>query len=144
MRYYIATRTDRIPEHNALRDRLAASGCEITYDWTENFASSAIATTEMAKIAALETKGVLDADWVFVLLDGGRGTHVELGIAIATGKDIVIVESASNGLLGGYSELCPFYLCNGCTIVKNTAEAVEHMTRTIDARWRKHRLENQY
>lgn len=36
------------------------------------------------------TKGVFDADRVIVLLPGGKGTHTELGMALAKNKKIII------------------------------------------------------
>lgn len=37
-----------------------------------------------------EQKGIFDSDVVIILLPGGRGTHIELGMALAWGKKIYL------------------------------------------------------
>lgn len=108
MRYYIATRLENHENHNALRDLLAAHGHEITYDWTAHGPVWQEGTDRIREVAELEAKGVLEADLVIVLLPGGRGTHVELGMAIAAGRK-VLLQSPHRQLLGATPETCAFY-----------------------------------
>lgn len=44
----------------------------------------------MIKYASLESQGVADADVVIMLLPGGRGAHIELGMAMALNKKIFL------------------------------------------------------
>lgn len=45
---------------------------------------------KIAKIAKLEQKGIIDSDVVIILLPAGRGTHIELGMALALNKKIFL------------------------------------------------------
>jgi nucleoside 2-deoxyribosyltransferase len=59
-----------------------------TYDWTKNEKAS---TTEVLKeIGTAEMQAVLNSDFVMIILPGGKGTHVELGIALASGKQVFL------------------------------------------------------
>ncbi len=107
LKYYIATRLERHADHNTVRDHLAALGHEITYDWTVHGPVWRSGVERIREVAALELQGVVDADVVVVLLPGGRGTHAELGMALATGKRIVLHGAAEN--FGATPETCAFY-----------------------------------
>lgn len=85
MRYYIATALERAADHTLVRDAMAAAGHQITYDWTAHGSVQSEGLDRIREVAEAETRGVLDADLVIVLLPGGRGTHAELGIAIGAG-----------------------------------------------------------
>lgn len=82
MRYYIATKLENHQAHNTLRDQLTELGHEITYDWTHHGPVYGEGLKRCREVAEAETDGVLEADVVIVLWPGGRGTHVEMGIAI--------------------------------------------------------------
>lgn len=90
MKFYIATRLERHAEHNDVRNRLQALGHTITYDWTLRGAVRDTSAEDLTGVCLAEVQGVLDADFVVVLLPGGRGTHVELGIALAAGKPVIL------------------------------------------------------
>lgn len=83
MRYYIATTLENHAEHNRIRDILNAAGHECTYDWTEH-GSLMKFPERRAEVAQKELNGVIEADVIIVLMPGGRGTHVELGAALAS------------------------------------------------------------
>lgn len=90
MNYYIATSLDNAAAHNALRGQLNALGHKITYDWTHH--GSVQDTPSLWSLTAHdEANGVLSADVAIFLLPGGRGTHVELGLAIALCPHIYLV-----------------------------------------------------
>jgi len=88
--FYIATSLSRIKEHHLVRDMLHSEGYKITYDWTSHGSARTISTERLAEVAELEIEGVLEADFVIVLLPGGKGTHTEFGMALASGKPIII------------------------------------------------------
>lgn len=90
MKYYIATRLSRVSEHNDLRDQLQALGHEITYDWTIHGNVRGLGRDAVRTIEKKEKQGVKDADFVIVLLPGGRGTHVEIGMSIAWEHPIIM------------------------------------------------------
>jgi len=106
--YYIATKLERHAEHNIVRDSLAKQGWEISYDWTVHGPVWRDGKKRIQQVSVAETQGVLDADLVVVLLPGGRGTHTELGMAIAAGKPILL-HSLDPALFEAGSETCAFY-----------------------------------
>jgi hypothetical protein len=108
VKYYIATRLERHADHNIVRDALAAKGNQITYDWTVHGPVWRSGEDRIREVSQLETQGVLDADVVIVLLPGGRGTHAELGMALAAGKP-VILHSEDPAPFGATPETCAFY-----------------------------------
>lgn len=110
MRFYIATKLENHAAHNVIRDCLHERGWRITYDWTTHGPVWRLGEDTIRETAVKEVQGVSCADVVVVLWPGGRGTHVELGAAIALGKRIVIhAESGPRGLLGIGPETCAFY-----------------------------------
>lgn len=109
MRYYIATSLERHLHHNALRDLLEARGHSITYDWTEHGSVKHESQTRIAEVAHLEAMGVHHADFVVVLLPGGRGTHTELGLAIAYGKPVFVHAHDHREFFAQDDRTCAFY-----------------------------------
>ncbi len=108
MRFYIATRLENHAEHNRLRDALAALGHKITYDWTRHGAVWRRGMEVIEEVAKSEARGVLEADEVIVLWPGGRGTHVEMGIAIGAGIPISFVSDVAEHHAAS-PETCAFY-----------------------------------
>ena len=72
MKYYIATRLENHAAHNELRDELTKLGHEITYDWTTHGPVWRSGVKVIAQTAVAEMEGVRSADFVIVLLPGGR------------------------------------------------------------------------
>lgn len=105
MKYYIATSLANTIEHNFLQGLLYNH--QITYDWTTHGAAWPHGLDRVAEVIRKEIEGVLDADAVIVILPGGRGTHVEMGAAIAAKKIVIIVGQqhhfeCKEGLCGFY------------------------------------------
>ena len=44
----------------------------------------------MIEYSKLEQQGIIDSDVVIILLPAGRGTHIELGMALALNKKIFL------------------------------------------------------
>lgn len=91
MKFYIATGINNAYTHNIVRDLLIKEGHEITYDWTLHGAVISKGLERCKEVCLLEIEGVYTADVVIVIWPGGRGAHVELGIAIASKKQIHLV-----------------------------------------------------
>jgi len=108
MRYYIASKLENHAAHNRLRDTLNALGHEITYDWTHHGPVYSHGLERVREVAEHETNGVLTADFVVVLWPGGRGTHVELGMAIAAAKPVNLISDVE-GHHQATTETCAFY-----------------------------------
>lgn len=108
MKYYIATSLQNVSAHNKVRDALAAHGHEITYDWTVHGPVWGSGLLKLREVAQSEIAGVERADFVVVLLPGGRGTHVELGAAIAL-KKVCVIHSETFQPLAADPSTCAFY-----------------------------------
>jgi nucleoside 2-deoxyribosyltransferase len=85
--FYLSTQKDRNDEASPLLEALEAKGWERSFNWSGREASS---ESEYADLAVAEIAGIRSADVVIVILPGGRGTHVEIGAALAMGKPIVL------------------------------------------------------
>jgi hypothetical protein len=98
MNYYLATKLERAEEARAVHFNLVSLdvGFKCTYDWTTHGSVKNTSRIRLAEVGLNETKGVLSADVVIVLLPGGRGTHAELGIAIGAGKRVILHSKTGN------------------------------------------------
>jgi len=98
-----------------LHDHLLAAGWEITYDWTVHGSVRGpdVSREQVADVADREVDGVLLAQVVVVLLPGGRGAHVELGVALACaigdGNRVVIWSSTPDVDFGTTEATSAFY-----------------------------------
>lgn len=108
-KFYIATTLRNHFAHNLVRDLLVAKGHEITYDWTVHGPVWASGFEVLTETAHKEMQGVVDSDFVVVLLPGGNGTHTELGMALALGKPVFLFSSLSTDVFGAVPETCAFY-----------------------------------
>jgi nucleoside 2-deoxyribosyltransferase len=86
-RFYLSTRKDRSEQATALSDALAAEGWKRTFDWS---AACEITADRYPEIALAEIGAVREAEVLIVLLPGGYGTHVEIGVALALGKPVIL------------------------------------------------------
>lgn len=92
LRFYLASGLDNADAARRLCNRLEAEGHQCQYRW---WIHGAVLPDRMRETAELEMAGVMTADVVVILMPGGRGTHVELGIALASMKSIVLVGPTS-------------------------------------------------
>lgn len=84
MLFYIGTGWDNRAMAREVAARLQAAGWKWVYDWTQHQEG------EERHAAIKEIEAIKRADLVIILLPGGRGTHVELGAALAAGKPVVL------------------------------------------------------
>jgi len=103
---YIATALERAAHHQQLAHALKAMGWELTYDWTAHGSVQTEGRARMQEVALAEAQGIADADAVIVLLPGGRGTHVEMGMALALDKRLIV--HADAGMFDS-TQTCAFY-----------------------------------
>ena len=90
MKFYIASKLENHGQVKRLACLLKQSGWEHTYDWTVHSPAKVSDIEALKSIGQMEYDGVKNADVVIVLSPQGRGTHVELGMAIALTKVIYI------------------------------------------------------
>ena len=111
MKIYIASKLENYEQVRYVRDFLARFGHTLTYDWTLHGSIKETTEQDLTDCANAELQGVRDADIVLVLLPGGRGTHAELGMAIALNKPVYIW-SATHELFTLTDKTCAFYWNN--------------------------------
>jgi len=90
MRFYISSKLGNFEQVRSLAVLLRQLGWEHTHDWTEHVSVEEIDIETLKAIGEKDYDGVKNADVVIVLSPQGRGTHVELGMAIALNKTVYI------------------------------------------------------
>jgi len=90
MKYYIATSLKRFKDHNLIRDELNKLGHIITYDWSIHGSVKNISLKRLKEVGEEMINAIKEADFIVVMIPGGKGTHVELGTAIAYNKPIFL------------------------------------------------------
>lgn len=110
MRFYISTGIVHLERAAELAAVLEKRGHELTYDWMASGDIRREGGVRMSEVAFNELRAVRDAELVVVLLPGGKGTHVELGQAIATrGNKRIIVWSEHGDEFSFDERTCVFY-----------------------------------
>lgn len=89
MKFYIGSGMKNCKLASYYANMLKENGCEQTYDWVKNVGDDA-SLLDMIKYATLESQAIVDSDVVVILLPAGRGTHIELGMAMALNKKVFL------------------------------------------------------
>jgi len=90
MKFYIASKLENYQQVKGLASLLKQTGWEHTYDWTVHGSTKEMDVEALTSVGQKECDGVKNADVVIVLTPEDRGTHVELGMAIALNKVVYI------------------------------------------------------
>lgn len=101
MSFYVAGKLTNIETVRKVIERCREIGewGALTYDWTVHGSIMGQGEEAYRALAQVELDAVLKANFVFVVLPGGRGTHVELGAALATDKKIVLLIDKDEDLI---------------------------------------------
>ncbi|SDB94794.1 group-specific protein [Shouchella lonarensis] len=86
--FYIASSFRNRAQVQYVRDTLIDAGLSCTYDFTKHGRATTMA--QLKAIGEEEVKAVHLADMLIILLPAGKGSHVELGLAIAEQKAIYL------------------------------------------------------
>lgn len=108
-RFYIAASLAQAPTVSQLSALLVAKGMVHTFDWTR-YGTRGLAGAGWPQVALAEIEGVATADFVVALSSqgAGRGTHCEIGAALALGKPVALFAESEEALSkDGYT--CVFY-----------------------------------
>jgi nucleoside 2-deoxyribosyltransferase len=105
MKFYIASGLQNKEHVQYVAAHLKASGFSQTYDWTQNDRANSV--EKLQEIGEYERNGVLEADFLVLLLPGGKGTHVELGMALANHKRVYLY--SPNEDINDFSITSTFY-----------------------------------
>lgn len=110
MKFYVASGVSNAEKVNQAAAALNAAGHERTYDWTGHGDVSKAEPEFKRHVAASESRGVLDAEFVVLLLPGRFGTHAELGMALASAENKrILLWSESPAPFDGTEGFCVFY-----------------------------------
>ena len=108
MIFYISSRLSNIDQVRHVTSLLKENGWTHTYDWTNFDLSAEDNPDRLRMIGQRECDGIKAADVVIVLTPQGRGTHIELGMAIALGKSVYIYHT-DDFYFTCDDHTCPFY-----------------------------------
>jgi nucleoside 2-deoxyribosyltransferase len=117
MRFYLASGFQNKELVQKVSGILSEQGYYHTYDWTSNDRVDTF--SKLQAIGEAEKIGVQTADVLIALLPGGKGTHIEIGMAIGFNKPVYIFSESpiSDPVLS-----CTFYHIEGVTIISGTLE----------------------
>lgn len=134
-RFYIAASLSQRSVVQELGDTLIQRGAVWTYDWTRRGTAAADSRDKWAEIAETEIAGVAEAEYVFVLVSpeaAGRGTHCELGAALALNKRVVLLAKDEASLTrDGYA--CVFHAHPRVRVVHCDTTASTALAAALDA-----------
>jgi nucleoside 2-deoxyribosyltransferase len=88
MKFYIASGFNNKDSVRYVSEKLKDKGYIHTYDWTKNERASTI--DDLKEVGQKEKSAVIEADILIVLLPAGKGSHIELGIALGQGKKVYL------------------------------------------------------
>ncbi|WP_456279320.1 nucleoside 2-deoxyribosyltransferase [Bacillus sp. AK128] len=88
MKFYVASGFTNKENVKRVSNRLKEKGYTHTYDWTINGRAETL--EQLKEIGQQEKEAVKASDFLVVILPGGKGTHIELGIALGLSKRIYL------------------------------------------------------
>lgn len=96
MKVYVGTALKRVPDCNEVQELFKAKGHEISYDWTAGVIPlDERSPAYLAECSMEEVEAIRVSDAVVMLLPGGRGTHVEIGLALALRKPLYLAAASA-------------------------------------------------
>ena len=109
MNFYIASSFSNIDKVRELSNKLKSIGYIHSYDWTQNERANSIEA--LYNIGEKEKEAVMYSDFFVILLPAGKGSHIEMGIALGLGKRVYLY-SATNEIYD-YDKTSTFYHIDG-------------------------------
>ncbi|MFC4737162.1 group-specific protein [Bacillus daqingensis] len=86
--FYVASSFSNKDAVRYVSSQLQACGWRHTYDWTKNERAATFA--ELKEIGTFEKEAVAAADVFIMLLPAGKGSHIEMGMALGMGKHVYL------------------------------------------------------
>jgi hypothetical protein len=128
---YFAARYGRLQELNGYRAELEALGFEVTSRWLTVAArkpSAAYSEDDWRDLAVIDQEDVLAAETVVCFSEGqgesgNGGRHVEMGMALALGKQVILVGRREH----------IFHRLPEVTLVESWPEALRLLAQRLDA-----------
>ena len=91
--FYVASSFRNMDAVIYVTKQLVNKGYVHTYDWTKNADAreeNTLTFEDLKEIGQQEKNAVIESDFIVVILPGGKGTHIELGIALGLRKKIFL------------------------------------------------------
>ena len=95
MKFYIGSGFKNCELVNYYSKILEENRWEHTYNWAKNISNDET-IEDLIEYSKLEQNGIIEADVVIILLPAGRGTHIELGMALALNKKIFLCSATKD------------------------------------------------
>lgn len=131
MKAYVGSSLLEKDNAKSILDYLLNMGYEYTYDWTTHGKLTDL--KELKECCYEEINGVANCDLFFMYFPARFGTHVELGIAIALNKKIILVVDKDNPNFNNSNfEEKTFYQADNIARFSNIAEGLNHAKYLID------------
>lgn len=89
MKFYVGSGFKNSDLVNQISEKLVQNGWEHTYNWTKAIKEKET-LEDLVEVSILEQNAIKESDVVIILLPAGRGTHVEIGMALALDKEIYL------------------------------------------------------
>lgn len=121
MKFYIGSSFANTPQVRELAAFLKEQGFRQTYDWTSN--SRAEDAGKLSSIGEAEFSAVKEADFVVILLPAGKGSHIELGLALGFGKRVYLY--SKEDLKDNPAEVSTFYFLQQVIHISGTFEELK-------------------
>ena len=109
MKIYVASKLENIEAVREFVRLLRAEGHEITYDWSVHGPMWRHGKEAVREVSKREMDGVADCEVLIALLPGGRGTHAEIGGALALDKKVILHSKTLEAHFGIHEDACAFY-----------------------------------
>ena len=136
MKFYIASRLGNYQQVQLLAEKLKTAGWIHTYDWTDEWMkhkpTDLANEQDLAAIAKQEFEGVAQADVVIILTPQGRGTHIELGMALALNKTVFICHSDDTYFKGDDNTTAFYLLPQIIRVIGDTEEIAEKVLKHVE------------
>jgi hypothetical protein len=104
-KFYIASSFSNIETVRYVSRQLKNKGYMQAYDWTENEKTSSL--EDLRTIGQAEREAVMEADFLIVLFPAGKGSHIELGIALGHGVKVYLY--SADGEINNLETTSTFY-----------------------------------
>jgi hypothetical protein len=109
MNFYIASSFKNIHEVRELARILTLEGWNYTYDWTIN--ERVDSYNLLSEIGKIEKQAVVESDFLVVLLPAGKGSHIEMGIALGLEKRVFLYSTTNSSF--DFDQTSTFYHVDG-------------------------------
>lgn len=128
MKFYIGSGFKNCELVNYYSKILEENGWEHTYNWAKNISNDET-IEDLIEYSKLEQKGIIESDVVIILFPAGRGTHIELGMALALNKKIFLCSATKDEF--SIENTVNFYQLPQCQkIIGNANDNIKQILRT--------------